>query len=113
MTPKEDFQKIKNVLKDSLGTSISQETVNVELALTELEELKKRNEPMKPIHKYNTLVHINYEETINEYYCNCGKLLYISRLTRGSGLGFGTNGEKHQYCSHCGQRLDWSEKDGK
>jgi len=41
MTPKEDFQKIKNVLKEFLGTSISQETVNVELALTELEELKR------------------------------------------------------------------------
>ena len=67
----------------------------LEQALTELEELKKRDMPMKPVIKIRGI-----GNTWKIPYCpHCNNNVQSS------------NNYSFKYCTHCGQRLDWSDEE--
>ena len=57
-------------------------------ALTELERLRKKEMPMKP----NEIELVDLEPSVGV--CDCGKEVYSFE----------------NYCSSCGQKLDWSDE---
>jgi len=60
----------------------------VDEALTELERLRKKEMPMKP----NEIELVDLEPSVGV--CDCGKEVYSFE----------------NYCSSCGQKLDWSDE---
>ena len=94
MTPKEAVEML-----NKCGTNTEQPYEDMilealEQALTELEELKKRDTAMK--------VKQSWEEEDNHIFdCpHCGDTWFYT-----------TDSEDWKFCPNCGQRLDWSDKD--
>ena len=115
MTPKDAFQRIESVIDladDSVNTntatgreleeaiiSINDNIKLVRQSLTELEELKKRDTPMKltQASRFTT-----DKKLYGMYACNsCHEVIPYITLN--------SKRVKPKFCYHCGQRLDWSD----
>ena len=92
-----DIEKVRGHLGNLWGqTSMSDVGSKCELekALTELERLQKKEVAMKPIQVDPSPI------AYYAYYCpNCDNFLRYS-----------DNSSKHDYCSKCNQKLDWSDE---
>jgi len=99
MTPKEALKEIFNGMYNKQG--FIKEFKAIEQALTELEELKKRDTPMKV--KVNEILTKGAEH--KRYTCpSCDYFFgYICTTTTEC------NVLRDNFCHHCGQRLDWSD----
>ena len=110
MKAKEALKRIELAFKSLISSSIldTEEFKVICQALTELEELKKRDTAMKVlINLYKKVVGTIDEFYIGKMYC-CPKCNTVIVADRGVDL---TIFDKHNYCDTCGQRLDWSDKD--
>lgn len=65
-----------------------------------LQELVDEKEPTKPIY--------HYQKGRQEHYWNCPKCNEVVRSKYWNGEWEEDNG-KSNYCSECGQKLDWSD----
>ena len=100
MTPKEALKEIYNGMSNNIG--FVKEFKNTEQALTELEELKKRDTPMKV--KVNEILTKDAEH--KRYTCpSCDYFFgYICTTTTECNI------LRDNFCHHCGQRLDWNNE---
>jgi hypothetical protein len=55
--------------------------------------------PKKPIFDYNL------SDTLSKFHCECGKTIKVNH-----DAGIMDNNDAPNYCSDCGQKLDWSEE---
>lgn len=83
--------KSKNIIRDDI--------------LKIAEELKKQNKytddkqmSKKPIFDFN------YSDTLSKFHCPCGNNIKVHH-----DIGIMDNNDAPNYCSNCGQKLDWSE----
>ena len=56
--------------------------------------------PKKPIFNHNL------SDTLSVFYCECGNTIKVSH-----DVGIMNNNNAPNYCSKCGCRLDWSDKE--
>lgn len=54
--------------------------------------------PKKPIFDYNL------SDTLSVFHCECGNAIDV-----GHDIGIMNNNNAPNYCSQCGQKLDWSD----
>ena len=54
--------------------------------------------PKKPIFDFNP------SDTLSRFHCDCGKIIWVHH-----DIGTMDNNDAPNYCSNCGQKLDWSE----
>lgn len=47
----------------------------------------------------------NFGDTLSRYHCACGNIIKVNH-----DLGVFDNHDAPNYCSKCGQKLDWSEE---
>ena len=113
MTPKEAFKEYKKLAKEfkdgeweyhsayiELGKELLEIAPIIEHALTELEELKKRNTPMKLTQSSRFT---SDKKLYGMYACNsCHEVIPYITLN--------SKRVKPKFCYHCGQRLDWSDE---
>lgn len=55
--------------------------------------------PKKPIFDYNL------SDTLSKFHCECGKTIKVNH-----DVGIMDDNDAPNYCSNCGQKLDWSEE---
>lgn len=55
--------------------------------------------PKKPIFDYNL------SDTLSKFHCECGKTIKVNH-----DVGIMDDNDAPNYCSDCGQKLDWSEE---
>lgn len=60
----------------------------------------KKQIPKKPIFEYNL------SDTLSVFHCECGNTIKVSH-----DVGIMNNNNAPNYCSKCGCRLDWSDKE--
>ena len=121
MTPKEALKRIETVKAWNGGVyrqytsstePFMEDIINVEEALTELEELKKRDTPMKVVvTPYKKVVgEVNEFYIGNMYSCpQCHGVLLMDKWQQ-SIEELEKTGDMPKYCECCGQRLDWSDE---
>lgn len=125
MTPKEALKQIANTtISSRIGdwgmesrhvsdlSSTKEPLQIIDQALTELEELKKRDTGMKVIlTPYKKVVGNENEFYMgNMYTCpQCHGVLLMDRWQSPIET-LKENGDILKYCSDCGQRLDWSDE---
>lgn len=90
------------VLKEakSMGCNEIKALYNIPLKNMELivQALEKQI-PKKPIFDYNL------SDTLSKFHCECGKTIKVNH-----DAGIMDNHDAPNYCSDCGQKLDWSEE---
>jgi hypothetical protein len=67
-----------------------------EMAIQSLE----KHIPKKPIFDYNL------SDTLSEFHCDCGNNIKVKH-----DIGVMDNNDAPNYCSKCGCKLDWSDKE--
>lgn len=61
-------------------------------------EAREKQIPKKPIFDYNL------SDTLSVFHCECGNIIKVSH-----DIGIMNNNNAPNYCSQCGQKLDWSD----
>ena len=56
--------------------------------------------PKKPIFDYNL------SDTLSKFHCECGKTIKVNH-----DVGIMDDNDAPNYCSDCGQKLDWSDEE--
>lgn len=111
MTPKEKFQRLVKKILGKEAQYSQQDIIVVEQSLSELEELKKRDTKMKVILTQYKKVVGNVDEFYmgNMYTCpQCHGVVLMDKW-QAPIEHLKAVGETSNYCSSCGQRLDWSD----
>ena len=70
------------------------QNIAIEMAINALE----KQIPKKPIFDFNSC------DTLSRFHCACGKIIWVHH-----DIGTMDNNDAPNYCSNCGQKLDWSE----
>lgn len=63
-------------------------------------EAREKQIPKKPIFDYNL------SDTLSKFHCECGNTIKVNH-----DVGIMNNNDAPNYCSECGCRLDWSDKE--
>lgn len=61
---------------------------------------REKQIPKKPAFGYNI------SDTLSVLHCECGNSIKVSHV-----IGIITNNDAPNYCSQCGQKLDWSDEE--
>lgn len=64
-----------------------------------ISEVAEKQIPKKPIFDYNL------SDTLSKFHCECGKTIKVNH-----DVGIMDDNDAPNYCSDCGQELDWSEE---
>lgn len=88
------WKKINTKMNNSTNTSdrICWELSNQQIFFT-------KQIPKKPIFDYNL------SDTLSKFHCECGKTIKVNH-----DVGIMDDNDAPNYCSDCGQKLDWSEE---
>ena len=70
------------------------QNIAIEMAINALE----KQMPKKPIFDFNA------SDTLSRFHCDCGTSIKVHH-----DIGTMYNNDAPNYCSNCGQKLDWSE----
>ena len=102
MTNKEALEIL---VKQANERKLSNKIVANGIAVSLLEKLVERDTPMKVIKEVDKKYVDTYDFYERDIYrCgSCKKVLLVDRYQKLQ------DNEKTNYCSHCGQRLDWSD----
>lgn len=98
-----ESEAIKN-LKDILGECTESEkavcyvtSVDAPALGMAINALEKQI-PKKPIFDFNS------SDTLSKFHCDCGKIIWVHH-----DIGTMDNNDAPNYCSNCGQKLDFGE----
>ena len=70
------------------------QNIAIEMAINALE----KQMPKKPIFDFNS------SDTLSKFHCDCGKIIWVHH-----DIGTMDNNDAPNYCSNCGQKLDFGE----